>query len=262
MDFAASIAAMLRENCVLDMTEKHDQGIVLDRVSLSRDGLDIIENMSTVMSERRIGIVGRNGSGKTTLARLICGLVAPSSGRVTVDGVDVAKDRVGALKAIGIVFQNPDHQIIFPTVEQEIAFGIEQSGRSGIEARQIAQETLAEFGKRDWADLPTHSLSQGQRHLVCLLSIAAMRPAYLVLDEPFTGPDIPTVQHLRRYLNRISSSQIVITHDVGMLKDYCRVIWLERGHIVADGPAETVLTDYSCQMKLLAEQHDFPDIAS
>lgn len=236
--------------------------IVLDRVSLSIDGVEIIASLSMTLSERRIGLVGRNGSGKSTLARLLCGLIAPSSGTLKVAGIDVARDRVGALDVVGIVFQNPDHQIIFPTVEEEIAFGLEQQGRTRSVAREVARQTLAEFGKREWSDMPTHALSQGQRHLVCLLSVVAMRPSYLILDEPFTGPDIPTVRHLRRYLDQIDIAQILITHDIEWLEHFDRVIWIENGRIALDGPAATTLPAFMEDMDRLSDQNDFPDLAT
>ena len=187
--------------------------VLLDGVSYIKDEQSIISDVSLTLTERRVGIVGRNGSGKTTLARLISGLIAPSSGTVEVNGVNVAVDRKNAIRTVGIVFQNPDHQIIFPTVEEEIAFGLAQLGASKQDARSGARAALAKFITEDWAERPVHLLSQGQRHLVCLVSVLAMEPSWLVLDEPFTGPDIPTVRKLYRYLETVEASQLLITHD-------------------------------------------------
>ena len=97
-------------------------------VSFFREGRALLTGLNLRVTERRIGIVGRNGSGKTTLARVLSGLVAPDQGEVRVCGVDIAKDRRAAIQTVGILFQNPDHQIIFPTVEEELAFGLLQAG--------------------------------------------------------------------------------------------------------------------------------------
>ncbi len=98
--------------------------IVLDGAGYAVAGKSILSGLSLTLAEPRIGIIGRNGSGKTSLLRLIAGLVAPTAGQVRVDGIDPFADRKGALAALGILFQNPDHQILFPTVEEELAFGL------------------------------------------------------------------------------------------------------------------------------------------
>ncbi len=109
-------------------------GIVLEEVSCALGGRPVLSGLSLRLTEPRIGIVGRNGSGKTTLLRLIAGLIAPASGRVRVDGIDPFADRKGALARLGILFQNPDHQILFPTVEEELAFGLRQQGQPQAQA--------------------------------------------------------------------------------------------------------------------------------
>ncbi|MDZ4137165.1 MAG: ABC transporter ATP-binding protein, partial [Paracoccaceae bacterium] len=157
-------------------------GITLENAGLAIGGKTILSNLNFTLTESRIGIVGRNGSGKTTLLRLLAGLIAPTSGTVRIGGTDPAKDRKSALAAIGILFQNPDHQIIFPTVEEELAFGLRQQGRSGTEARAAARDTLARHGRAHWATAPVATLSQGQRHFLCLLAVLAMRPATILLD--------------------------------------------------------------------------------
>lgn len=102
--------------------------IQVEKVSLDFDGCTVISDLSLRTTEKRIAIIGRNGSGKSTLARLICGLIAPSEGCVTVDGIDVPNDFKMAAQTVGILFQNLDHQIIFPTVLEEISLGLRQIG--------------------------------------------------------------------------------------------------------------------------------------
>lgn len=97
----------------------------------------ILSDLSVDLTAQRIGIIGRNGSGKTSFARLLSGLVEPSNGTVRIDGLDPAKDRRAALSLVGILFQNPDHQIIFPTVVEELAFGLRQLGLDDPEAAAV-----------------------------------------------------------------------------------------------------------------------------
>lgn len=204
----------------------------------------VLDTVSLELSEARVGIIGRNGSGKSTLAKAISGLIRPEQGRILINGIDVLKDRKAALSAVGILFQNPDHQIIFPTVEEEISFGLRQLGRSKSDAVEETSNLLANFGKSDWAKRPVSTLSQGQRHLVCLMSVLAMAPAVIILDEPFSGLDIPTTRALQKRLNQLDQTLIHITHDPSVITNYDRVIWIEAGKVIADGAPDTVLPDY------------------
>ena len=204
----------------------------------------VLDAITLELIEARVGIVGRNGSGKSTLTQAISGLIRPEQGRILIDGIDVLNDRKSALSAVGILFQNPDHQIIFPTVEEEISFGLRQLGQSKADATAKTGEILGSFGKSDWAKHPVSTLSQGQRHLVCLMSVLAMAPSVIILDEPFSGLDIPTTRALQKRLNQLDQTLIHITHDPAVIADYDRVLWIEGGKIIADGAPETVLPEY------------------
>lgn len=181
----------LPEQCMETRPVVVNAAIELAGVSLEREGRQVLEGVNLTLREPRIGIVGRNGSGKSTLLRVIAGLMEPDTGAVSVAGANMVRDRAAAIRAVGILFQNPDHQIIFPTVEEEIAFGIAQLGASRAEAQRRAGEVLAAHGRENWAACSTHALSQGQRHYLCLMAILAMEPQAILLDEPFTGLDIP-----------------------------------------------------------------------
>lgn len=229
-----------------------DQAVDISGVTLVREGVRVFDGFSLRLTERRIAIVGRNGSGKTTLLRLIAGLAEPKAGQVTVNGVDVLRDRAGALNTVGILFQNPDHQIIFPTVIEEIAFGLEQQGRSRTEARALAAEALASAGRTDWAERLCHTLSQGQRQLVCLIAILAMRPDWVLFDEPFASLDLPATLAIERRIAALEPHVITVTHDPARVAGYDRAIWIEAGHIAADGPPAEVLPAYTAEMQRLA----------
>lgn len=243
------------------MTDVPDPMIELTRVNYMPEGVRVLSEVSFKASERRIGIVGRNGSGKTTLARVLAGLIAPDSGTARIAGVNVAKDRKAALRNVGILFQNPDHQIIFPTVEEEISFGLLQLGQTQTEAAASTAAILQQFDRTHWAKAAIHQLSQGQRQLVCLMSILAMKPKLIILDEPFAGLDIPTTLHLTRVLHGLDVALVHITHDPGHLTDYDRVIWIEEGQIHRDGDAASVSEAFVEKMQQFGAGNDFAYIS-
>jgi biotin transport system ATP-binding protein len=216
-------------------------------------GRPILSGLNLHLTERRIGLIGRNGSGKSTFLRLVAGLIVPTSGTVRVADLDPAKDRKAMLSRIGILFQNPDHQIIFPTVGEELAFGLRQQGLEKAAATLTARSLLARHGRSHWETQAVTALSQGQRHFLCLLSVLAMQPHTILLDEPFAGLDLPTQTRLDRELASLSQRLILITHDPKALAGYDRVIWLEGGRVQADGAAGPVVAAFTAEMGRLGE---------
>jgi biotin transport system ATP-binding protein len=230
-------------------------------VSFEVEGKAILRDISLEAGERRIGIVGRNGSGKSTLARLLAGLTSPTRGSIRVDGLDVGQDRKAALSSVGILFQNSDHQIIFPTVEEELAFGLLQQGHSKSDAADQVDAILARFDKAHWAKHAVHQLSQGQKRLVCLMAVLAMGPKVILLDEPFAGLDIPTQIQLARYLDGVEAMLVHISHEPSHLQTCERIIWLEGGAVALDGSREQVLPAFQARMNELGGLDDISDLA-
>ncbi|MCF1707271.1 energy-coupling factor ABC transporter ATP-binding protein [Tabrizicola sp. J26] len=228
-----------------------ESGLILKDVGFSQQGKAILSGISLELGEKRIGIAGRNGSGKTTLLRVMAGLVAPSSGTVLLDGIDPWTDRKAALSRVGILFQNPDHQIIFPTVGEELAFGLRQMGQTDATAREAVARILANEGRAHWASAPVHTLSQGQRQYLCLLAVLAMGPGTILLDEPFAALDMPTQIRLSRRLETLEQRLIVVSHDPDVLAEMERVVWIEGGRVQSDGPAGPVLEEFAREMKRL-----------
>ena len=209
----------------------------------------ILENVSLFIREQRVGFIGRNGSGKTTLLRILAGLQELNKGKVLIDGTEVAKKRKEAIKKVGIIFQNPDHQIIFPTVGEELRFGLTQLGLKKNEADLKVIACLKKYDKVDWFERSISTLSQGQKHLVCLLSVLLMKPRVLLLDEPFTGIDIPTQLKLEHYLSSLKQTIIHVSHMPETFADYQRLIWMDEGVVQADGTPKTVIKKYRTAMK-------------
>ena len=230
-----------------------DLHIRMDNVTFSKGGSRILGPISFESYERRIGIVGQNGSGKSSFARVLAGLQKPDTGQVLVNDADTYRDRKAALANIGMIFQNPDHQIIFPTVLEEMVFGLTQTGAGKSDAEKTARDVLAQNKRSDWADRNTHTLSQGQRHYLCLMAVLAMKPGLIILDEPYAGLDIPTSISLHRKLDEAKQSLVLITHDPAALKGFDRVLWLDKGAIREDGAAAPVLDAFVTEMTRLGE---------
>lgn len=237
---------------------ERDQGIVLSGAAFAIRGKTILSDLTLTLTEGRIGIIGQNGSGKTTLLRLIAGLIAPTSGSVTVDGIDPARDRKAMLARIGILFQNPDRQILFPTVAEELAFGLSQQGHKDAEAQ--ARAALAAEGRADWADMPTSTLSQGQRQWLCLQAVLLMAPRTILLDEPFAALDLPTAARLSRHLATLSQRLITISHSPAAVATCDRLLWLDAGRLRADGPPATILPAFTAEMTRRGEADADPHL--
>lgn len=237
------------------------QGIELASASVRLGGRVVLDGLTLRLTEARIGILGRNGSGKTTLLRLIAGLIAPDAGTVRVDGADPFADRKAALVALGILFQNPDHQILFPTVEEELAFGLVQQGASATDAALRVAALLAAEGRTHWAKAPVSTLSQGQRHYLCLLAVLLMEPRTILLDEPMAGLDLPTQARLARRFAGLPQRLVTITHDPSVLEGADRVLWLEAGRVVADGQPAEVLPAFTAEMARIGERDADADLA-
>ena len=235
--------------------------IKLEQVCLDIEGKRILDQVSFSTQVKRLGVIGRNGSGKSTLSRVLSGLINISSGVLEVAGINPFTDRGGALQAIGLLFQNPDHQIIFPTVLEEVCFGLRQLGENKDNAERMAKQALAAFSKNHWEKVHTSVLSQGQKHLVCLMSVVAMQPNLIILDEPFAGLDIPTKLQLQRYLDQFSGTLVHISHDPSDLNGYDQLLWLEGGQVEALGAREEVLPHYLDAMHKLGGSDDISHLA-
>ena len=207
-----------------------------DRVVL--DGVDL------TMTERRVGVVGANGSGKSTLARMINGLVAPSEGRVTVDGLDAATQGRDVRRKVGFVFTDPDTQIVMPTVAEDVAFSLRRSGLGRQEIADRSLRMLARVGLADLADHPAHLLSGGQKQLLALAAVLVREPAVIVADEPTTLLDLRNAERINALFAALPQQLVLVTHDLDALDTFDRVIVLEAGRVVADGEPAAAIGRY------------------
>jgi biotin transport system ATP-binding protein len=218
--------------------------VILEHVSFARGEQVALREVSLSLREQRVGLVGANGSGKSSLLRLLHGLSLPAEGRVTTIGIDTAQGQKLLPLRVGFLFQNPDRQIIFPTVAEEVAFGFEERGRSRREALVEAERWLERFGCADWGGRVVHDLSEGQKQLVCLIAVLALEPELVLLDEPFASLDLVTRLDFADRLRRLPQPLIMASHDLDFLKPFDRILWLDQGRVRADGPPADVLGAY------------------
>ncbi len=221
--------------------------IVLQGVRLARGNTQVFTDLSLRLSESRIGLIGDNGAGKSSLFRLICGLDEPQAGQVRVGGV--APQLSGKNnRTVGMMFQNPDEQIIFPTVEEELALSLHAAGLSRRDAQAQVRAWLADRGLAGWADRAIGGLSQGQRQHVCWLALLIAAPRVLLLDEPFASLDLPGQALLHREIAQAPQQVVVSTHVLDHVRDFERVIWLDHGRVRADGPGRQVCAAYEADV--------------
>lgn len=225
------------------------QGVQLVDIRLQRGQTQVFDGLNLLMTQKRIGVIGNNGAGKSSLFRLLCGLELPQAGQVLVDGMPLLQARQHKPGLIGLMFQNPDDQIIFPTVEEELALGLRPQGLSKQQARARARELLAERGLAHWAERAVSSLSQGQRQQVCWLSLLIAAPQLLLLDEPFASLDLPGQALLAQDIATAPQQVLVSTHVLDHVRDFERVIWLEQGRLRGDGPGRDICSAYETSVR-------------
>jgi cobalt/nickel transport system ATP-binding protein len=181
---------------------------------------EILHNLSlSVHPGSRIGIIGDNGAGKTTLLHIIMGLKKPTAGKVELFGKPMQreKDFQGQRTRIGFVFQDADDQLFCPTVLEDVSFGPLNLGLSRDKSLQMARETLQRLNLDDLQDRLVHKLSGGQKKLVSLATVLAMRPEMLILDEPTGGLDRTYREKLIQTLQEIDMPHLIVSHDFDFL---------------------------------------------
>ncbi|MCX6031390.1 MAG: energy-coupling factor transporter ATPase [Chloroflexi bacterium] len=216
--------------------------VLLENVSYTySDGTVGLQDVSLTLAPGEfVALLGPNGSGKTTLAKHLDGLLKPTAGRVLIERSDTRKTRVAELaRQVGYAFQNPDHQIFTPTVQEEIAFGPRNQELPPAVVAQRVAEALDRFRLTPHAHLPPALLGLGQRRQVALAAIIASQPQVLILDEPTGGLDERSKQELMEVVtafNILGRTVILITHDMRLVAEYTdRAIVLLNGRLLFDG---------------------------
>jgi len=211
--------------------------------------VEALSGINTVIRDGEfVAIMGENGAGKTTLVKQFNGILKPTKGEVLVDGVNTRKVSVAQLsRDVGLVFQNPDHQLFSETVEEEIAFGLRNFGFKENEVLERISWVLEMLGLEKYRKASPFMLSGGERKRVAVAAVLAWDPKVIVLDEPTIGQDYAQKERLRQFVLKVKSegrTVVMVTHDVEFVADCSpRVILMSRGRIVADGEAREILSN-------------------
>ena len=215
--------------------------IEFKNVSVERERRLVLTDLSLTLSEQRIGVVGPNGSGKSSLVRLINGLLLPKTGQVRVDGLDTTKEVAAVRRKVGFVFQNPDNQIVFPVVHEDIEFGLKQREPDPKRRALRAQAALERLGVGHLTERSVHTLSGGERQLVALAAVLATEPEILVFDEPTTQLDLRLRNQFERHLAELPQPALVVSHDLALMQQMHRVLVIDQGRLAFNGePAEAL----------------------
>jgi energy-coupling factor transport system ATP-binding protein len=201
-----------------------------------------------------VAIVGPNGSGKSTLGRLMKALIFPTSGTVTVDGLDTRTRSLDVRRTVGLVFQNPTSQIVNAVVEQEVAFGPENLGLPPEEIARRVDSALAAVRLSDLRDAECNALTMANRQRIAIASVIAMEPRYLILDEPTAwlepGTRRPVLEEVFRWSASRGVAVVIVTHRMDEAQMCRRVVGMLDGRIEVDGPANVLLRDEAVRTRL------------
>ncbi|MDH5132281.1 MULTISPECIES: energy-coupling factor ABC transporter ATP-binding protein [unclassified Microbacterium] len=214
----------------------------LDGVGVTVDGRVLLDDVTLELTAPRIAVIGENGSGKSTFARLLNGLMTPTTGTVTVHGLDALRERTAVRRRVGFVFTDPDAQILMPTPAEDLALSLRGRPRGDIAAR--VQETLDRHGLGAHADIPASSLSGGQKQMLALAAVLLSEPALIVADEPTTLLDLRNARRIGDLLLEQDAQVLIVTHDLELAARCDTAVLFDGGRVVEQGDPESVIARY------------------
>lgn len=199
--------------------------------------------------DEKVGLIGPNGAGKTTLFLSVCGVLKPDEGDISLFG---ARVKPGSFRPeVGLVFQNPDDQLFCPSVREDVAFGPGNMEISEEEIEGRVEEAMLTAGVEDLAERVPHHLSGGEKRMVSIAGVLAMRPRLIIYDEPSANLDIRSRRRLIRFLKDSDHTVLISSHDLELVLEVCdRVVLMDEGRLVADGEPESIMSD-----EVLMERH-------
>ena len=219
------------------------------------DGTTALRDISLKIDEGEfVVITGKNGSGKTMLLRVLNGLMRPTSGSVVINGISVTENPFEARKQLGLVFQQSDNQIVGQTVMEDIAFGLENIGMNRDEVKIRVRKALELTNLEEHASQRPRTLSGGEKKRLAIAGVAAMSPAIIALDEPFSNLDYPGVLQVLRQLVDLQEQGhtiLLVTHDLDkVLAHASRLVLMDQGSLIANGrPSETIGSASLCGVR-------------
>ncbi len=211
------------------------------------DGTHALKDISLTISEGEFLLIcGPNGSGKTTLIRLIGNLLKPTTGSIQINGHDILRLSKQTRTGVGMVFQDPDSQIVGETVKEDVAFGPENMGLPVEEVARRVDWALEVMGLKNLSEKPCYLLSGGEKRRLAIAGVLAMKPQVILFDEPFSFLDYPGIQEVLKHmirLNREGHTLVVTTHDVEkVIAHVNRIAIINDGELKIAGPPEDLMT--------------------
>jgi biotin transport system ATP-binding protein len=217
-------------------------------VALDRHDTRILSDINITANQARIAIIGANGSGKSSFARMLNGLLLPTEGHVEILGLDVQTSVKEIRRQVGFVFQNPDNQIVYPIVSEDIELGLKGLNIPKAERRMMVDEVLKRFNLLDLKSRSSHALSGGEKQMIALSSVLVMEPKIVVMDEPTTLLDLRNKNRVAKIIETLAQSIVLVTHDLDLISNFDRVIVFDDGKIVADDAPKQAVAWYKKQM--------------
>lgn len=216
----------------------------------------VINGISLVINKgESVGLIGANGCGKSTLLKMISGLVG-HEGKIVVDGLEVNGNNLSKIRSrIGLLFQDSDNQLFMPRVIDDISFGPRNYGVPEEDIQNHVTSTLEKLDILHLMNSHNYALSGGEKRMVCMATVLAMKPEILLLDEPTITLDPYNRRRIINILNDHEDTKLIASHDLDMVLETCeRVILLKDGHIEAEGPTDRILCNEnllkSCRLEL------------
>lgn len=221
------------------MIDIHDLSVIYDQ------DIHALKNLNCqIQQDQCYVMIGKNGSGKSTLLQSIVGLV-DFQGSILVDDIEVNKKNIVAIREkVGLVFQNPDHQLFMSTIYDDLAFGLINQGMSNEDIKKRIDKIAEEFQIKHLLHRSCHKLSGGQKRIVALLTVLIMQPDIILMDEPTSFLDPGSRRQVIRLLHSLHKTLIIASHDLDMALDIAdEVILLNDGELIKQGKPMDILTD-------------------
>lgn len=209
------------------------------------DGTLAVNDFSiSVDSGEKVALVGANGAGKSTLMLAVESVIA-SEGKITVDGLELAKDNISDIRQkVGMLFQNPDDQLFMATIYDDIAFGPRNMGLDEESVKYRVEDRLKLLGIEHLRDKTALKMSGGEKRMVALATVLAMKPSVMLLDEPTAFLDPKARRNLIHVLSSLPHTMLIATHDLTFAKEVCkRAVVMKDGKVFAEGNCEELLYD-------------------
>lgn len=238
------MTSLLPKKVIADAPQVTIAAIAVDHLCFSYpDRLQVLDNICLhIAPGERVGIIGHNGCGKTTLFMTLCGALSPTSGSIRLMDKPVVAG--GFNPQIGLLFQNPNNQLFSASVQEDIRFGPTNMNLPPQQIDERVEAAITLTGLRPLAERPPHHLSGGEKQMVAIAGLLAMKPQIVLYDEPTASLDIRSRRRLINFMGGLQQTMVIASHDLEFLLEVCdRTLIMYQGKIVADGHPRDIMGD-------------------